>query len=388
MNLADLLGYADIHQLHRIAKNYQCECDGHSKNELIQAILHSIYRQESFERLWADLTIEDWRFIYSLLFDAKNTYSLEELMARAKQTYFEQKREPYGLESNRNLWEADAGGPNPREIITRFRQKGWLFNGVSNQTKYLFTIPNDLKERASQSLLRHISQKLEYADEVQAYRDEHQLLIDDIYRFLHYLYHHEVLLNSDSGIYKRQQQQMIDTFHVKEELVKKAGWRFGYGRRFKEYPDRFSFIYDYCYYSKLIEEGKGMQLILTATGQERVLDAMKENPMDVYRFWLRLYRGPIRYLEVILRFIDLVSYQKWITVQSLKSVLQQLIKPFYFDTVDSILDYLIVGIMLHLGLIRLGHTEAQGTTLQVTRPGHQLIQGIVIQDDEVIEISM
>lgn len=34
MNFADMLGYADIAQLSRIADVYQCECNGHSKRML------------------------------------------------------------------------------------------------------------------------------------------------------------------------------------------------------------------------------------------------------------------------------------------------------------------------------------------------------------------
>ncbi len=62
MNLADMLSYADIHDLSRIARNYDCECDGHSKNDLIQSILSTVSRREVFERQVLGLTMEDIRF--------------------------------------------------------------------------------------------------------------------------------------------------------------------------------------------------------------------------------------------------------------------------------------------------------------------------------------
>ncbi|UUZ79431.1 hypothetical protein LJK88_30305 [Paenibacillus sp. P26] len=71
MNLADMLSYADIHDLSRIADTYQCECNGHSKNELIQSILSTVGRKEVFQRQVDALSIEDIRFLNSLLFDPR-----------------------------------------------------------------------------------------------------------------------------------------------------------------------------------------------------------------------------------------------------------------------------------------------------------------------------
>src|SRR5690606_29453274 len=45
---------------------------------------------------------------------------------------------------------------SPRETILKFRNRGWLFNGHSQQTKYLFRIPEDIKRRFSDCFAAHI----------------------------------------------------------------------------------------------------------------------------------------------------------------------------------------------------------------------------------------
>src|SRR2546430_15730970 len=88
VNFADMLSYADIHELSRIAPTYDCVCDSHSKNELIQSILTTVNRKDVFDQRILDLSMEDMRFLNSLLFDPRNSFSLEELMARSQQARF------------------------------------------------------------------------------------------------------------------------------------------------------------------------------------------------------------------------------------------------------------------------------------------------------------
>jgi hypothetical protein len=91
MNLTEMLSYADIYDLNRIAKNYACECNGNSKNELIQSILIAINQKDTFEEQMNALTIEDIRLLNFLVFNQRSAYSLEDLLARIKQTKFEAK---------------------------------------------------------------------------------------------------------------------------------------------------------------------------------------------------------------------------------------------------------------------------------------------------------
>ncbi|NOU97537.1 hypothetical protein GC093_30570 [Paenibacillus sp. LMG 31456] len=367
MNLADMLSYADIHDLGRIATTYNCECNGHSKNELIQSILSTITRREVFEQHVVELSIEDVRFLNSLIFDKRGSFSLEELVARVQQSRF--------------VKEEDDGW-NPRDMITRFKQRGWLFNGYSRDTRYLFQVPADLKKRFGDALGKQLQQHLDISDEPGVYRDEQKLIIEDIYHFLHFVGQQETVLTAENYMYKRYLLQVLDRLSVKEDLVGKTAWRFGYGRMFKEYPNRFSFIYDYCYFEDLITEHNQV-LALSEKGRERVANSQKEDLLQVYRFWLRLYKGAIPNLQSIAQWLERLT-KTWATVDSVKTALVPLIRPFYYDNPDSILEQRILQMMMHLGLIRIGQHEEKGTVIQLTKIGGRIIQGINVPEEDLI----
>ncbi|NHW34204.1 hypothetical protein [Paenibacillus aceris] len=369
MNLADMLSYADIHELGRIAHTYECECNGHSKNELIQSILSTALRREIFEKHIQGLNIEDIRFLNSLLFDPRNAFSIEELIARVQQSRFQKE---------------ESGEWNPRDMVIKFKKLGWLFNGYSQQTKFLFHVPNDLKRKFSEVLTGQFKQSLKLTNEPSVYRDEQQLLVDDIFHFLTYISHqHEIPLTAEGAMYKRQLQQLLDRLSVQEEMVTKGSWRFGYGRMFKDYPNRFSFIYDYCYYRQLISE-QAQSLQLTEEGKMRLLEGKKENLADVYKFWLRLYKNPIPNVQSLAGWVDRLSSQ-WVTFESLSGVLCKLVKPFYYDSSESIVEQRILQMMMHLGLIRIGEDHESGMVVQVTKLGAKVIQGtFVAEEDKVV----
>ena len=160
-----MLCYADIHQLNMIAEHYRCECGGNSKNELIQAILNAINRNESFNQFIGDMTMEDIRFLSSLLFENRSSYSLEDLTARASQA---------------RVVPAIGGSDRSREMISSFKKRGWLFNGYSHDTKYAFQVPDDLKERTCNALQGRFLSDLERVEEPTVYRDEQHVIADDV----------------------------------------------------------------------------------------------------------------------------------------------------------------------------------------------------------------
>jgi hypothetical protein len=370
MNLADMLCYADIQQLSSIARNYECDCSVHSKNELIQSILSKVNRSDVFEQQVGSLPLEEIRFLNSLVLDSRDLFSLEELIARARLSNTAKQDETW----------------NPRDLISRFRQRGWLFNGYSQNTKYLFQLPNDLKKRFTDTLCRSFKSEIVTTGEPPAYRDEQGLIADDIANLLRYLYNQDVELTADGSIYKRHIQHLLDSLAVPEEPVTKGGWRFGYGRKYRELPARLSFLYDYCYYQGFLAELPG-RLSLTDKGRAAVLEGKKEQLADIYRFWLKLYKGPIPNLASIVFWIGRLA-DGWVTAQSLGSVLCRLIRPYYYDEPASIFENRILPMMMHLGLIRIGEEKPFGKTVTVTRLGAKLISGKQADDEEAIVLPV
>ncbi|WP_068785276.1 DUF5302 domain-containing protein [Paenibacillus phocaensis] len=356
MNLADMLTFADIGQLSRIADHYRCECSGHSKHELIQSILQTVGRRDFIERHIGSMSLEDLRFLNTLLFDGRRQFSLEELIACAQGSRFTD-----------DAKERES----PREMITRFRQQGWLFNGTTQQTRYLFEVPEDLKRRFREALERRFLAEVKAAAaEPPMYREEPDMLSADLLLFLQYVSKHDIPLNSEGVMYRRNQMQILETLHVSEGLVGK-GWRFGYGRRFKDYPNRFALLYDYAYHSRLIQENNH-RLELTDAGAASLAEERKESMIQFVRFWLRLYKGPIPNLLSLVYWI--VSCSKdWVTVPSLFDRVEPLIKPFFYDSPASIFEERILQMMLHLGMVRFGEDERHERYVQASPFGKQAV---------------
>ncbi|RCX23281.1 hypothetical protein DFP94_101878 [Fontibacillus phaseoli] len=350
MNLADMLTFADIGQLSRIANHYQCECNGNSKHELIQSILQTIGRREFVERHVEGMSLEDLRFLNGLIFDGRRQFSLEELIACAQQSRFtEDARER----------------ESPRDVISRFRQRGWLFQGMTHNTRYLFEVPEDLKRRFREAMEHRFKAEVVIAGgEPAMYREEPDLLSEDLILFLRYVQEHEIPLNNEGVMYRRNQLQILEKLHISEPLVGK-GWRFGYGRRFKDYPNRLALLYDYASHGKWIREDVD-RLCLTAAGEFFLEEERREPMMHFVSFWLRLYKGPIPNLLSLMYWIERCS-REWVTTSSLYTRMSSLIKPFFYDSPESIFEERILVMMLHLGMVRLGE-DGQGERYVQTTP--------------------
>ncbi|WP_042162390.1 hypothetical protein [Paenibacillus gorillae] len=391
MNFSDMLGYADIGQLSRIASVYRCECNGHSKNDLIQSILSTLSRNDVFEAQIDGMNVEELRFLNSLMFETRDSFSLEELIARVQQSKFgeaepqvtqaEPPEQPVKPKRSRKKNEPPpVKETTPRDIIARFKHQGWLFNGFSGPNRYLFQVPHDLRTRFRDTLKRKFTAQLQYTDEPHMYRDEQQLLSGDIRQTLHYIHHNAVQLAADGSMYKRFSIQLLDGFAVREELPAKGEWRFGYGRHFHHYPNRMSLLFDYCSSMRYFEENQ-LTLVLTTAGQERLASTPGNETEMLYKLWLRLYKIPIPNVLALSQWINSLAEQ-WVTLSSLRPVLIPFIKPYYYDDANKILDHRLIGMMVHLGLLRIGDHQEHGTVIRMTKAGRAVMAGISLENND------
>lgn len=409
MNLADMLCYADIDQLSRIARTYDCHSGSHSKNELIQAILTAVHRRESLENRMSEMNENDLRFLNSLLFETRMLYSMEELKARAIGTIGagqlaarEPQREvpvipaapPPGRKANAKPRAKSKPAPPPepagpeetaRQAIMRFKRNGWLFNGISQQTRFLFQVPEDVKRDLCSALERSFRLRIEEREEPLAYRDERSLLADDLGVFLRFVRDQDVPLTSEGVLYKRQLGQVLELMAVSEQMPGKTGWRFGYGRRFRDYPDRFSLLYDYAYYEKLVAENPE-RLVVTEAGLEIANGRRKIDPAQLYRFWLRLYKGPIANLAALVQWVSRLS-REWTTADSLFGCLQPLIRAYYYDQEKDVLNRRILVMMMHLGLLRWGETASGEAVVKMTPQGQAVVSGVALTFEDTLRLE-
>ncbi len=348
MNLADMLNFADISQLTAIAGRYQCDCKRNSKHDLIQSILITLGSRQFMESHIRECAPEDLRFLNTLLFDERSQFSLEDLLAAARQASFDSVP-------------GQSGGY--REMVARFKNSGWLFSGASQQSRYLFRVPQDLKTRFRERMGDYLKEHIPPSAEPAIYRGEGEMLAGDLLLFLRYIKENEPELNQEGALHKRYQQGVMNAIQIPEPLLGKGGWRFGYGRACEHYPPRLALIVDYARHRRWTTE-EGSRLKLTLAGDTLLGQGKSEKLIQLYSFWLKLYKGAIPNLPSLVYWIS-VSAGKWVAVSSVIEGLGWLVKPFYYDDAASILEQRIIRMMLHLGMLRLGETP-EGPVVMMT----------------------
>ncbi|SET52034.1 hypothetical protein [Paenibacillus sp. NFR01] len=346
MNLADMLTYADIGQLTAIAGRYRCECKRNSKHDLIQSILVTLGSRDFMEAHIREGRPEELRFLNALLFDERSHFSIEDLLATARQAMFDA-----------------PGGGNPRELVSRFKNGGWLFNGATQQNRYQFQVPEDMKNRFRERMKVYLRDNIAPGAEPQVYRGEGEMLAEDVQMFLAYVKDNEPELNQEGALYKRYQQGAMNALHVPEPLLGKGGWRFGYGRACEHYPPRFALLYDYARHRRLITE-EGHLLRLGPAGESFLAEGKSERMMQIFSFWLKLYKGAVPNLASLVYWISQVAGE-WVSVSALQEGIGWLIKPFYYDDPASILEQRVIKMMLHLGMLRIGE-NSDGQVVKMT----------------------
>ncbi|USG63493.1 hypothetical protein NDK47_15035 [Brevibacillus ruminantium] len=342
MNLAEIMVYTDIRQLHQMANHYGCECNPNSKNELITSLLSNLRHREIIAREMEQLSSEESHFFLLLFLDKRTEMSLEDLLAKAG----------VALEARKERKQEEA-----RKFIAQAMKRGWIFPAKTRAVGQ-YQVPQDIREPLLSAWLRKWQAEAKpFLSEPEAYRDEGTALVDDIMQFLQFLQREPVPLTADGGMYKRYQQQLFQFLQVKEEPLLPQKWRFGYGLHFDLYPDRFSLIYDFCYYQRWIEEVPG-QVSLSDEGGERLAQSYSDALYhEVIRFWISLYKRAIPNLPMLVQLIPMMAANGWVSQSELIRSLQPWIRAFYYDEPHSVLVNRILKMMVHLGLIRVGQVD-------------------------------
>lgn len=76
---------------------------------------------------------------------------------------------------------------------------------------------------------------------------------------------------------------------------------------------------------------------------------------------------------------------RWVTASSLIQCLSPMVKPFYYDNAETIVEQRILQMMMHMGLIRIGE-NVNGKVVQATQLALSAIRGVKVSDEEVIHV--
>ncbi|MBA4602562.1 hypothetical protein [Thermoactinomyces mirandus] len=371
MRITDWLTYTGIEQLKQMNRYYGCEIQRtHSKYELIRSLLQRIGNKSHLEEKIDRLNDQEFRFLQLIMLDQTPAYSMEELLAKGRIALNERQGQP-------------------RQLIVEALKRGWLFPGYSRQTQNLYYVPSDLRTQVCEILLKPYElEKNRRQIPPAVYRDEQKQLLYDLYHFLSFINKEIVRLTMDGAIYKNQQRQLFQTFYIKETPIAEKGPRFGFGRCYHLYPDRFSLLYDYAYYHRYFIEDENGYLCLTEEGKGKLEKKEKDSQgqdqgIEMVRFWIRLYKRAIPQLPMIIRWISLLAYPGWVKKSLVYQAVGPWMKAFYYESKESLYRK-VLKMLVHLGVCMIGQEDDE-QYLTLTPSGVKWLHGISAFRERAIE---
>ncbi len=347
MRLSECLNSADISTLRAIADHYDLPCSRHSKQALLQEILYQFQSRPFLDEHVAKWQAGKEQAMLRLCLEQRQLFSQEELVG---------------------VFQSQGGEAG----IQAAMREGWLFPTTRFNGRLLYCIPDELHKALRARVIHHFSSHLATLDNGPLlYQEEGQAMVRDLDVFLQYVRHHEVRLTVDGSMYKRNLCQILELLEVSEEPLQ-GGWRFGYGRRFHDYPDRFALLYDFAYHANLIAEDSDGLLRLGGGVDNWLNLGALERHKGLLKFYITTYRRPIKRLPQIAQLIA-HSAVKWIDSEQMLNTVSDLVQPYYYDDQLQVWRTRILKMLMHLGMIRIGADENGREWFQITQLGQQLL---------------
>lgn len=348
VRLAECLNHASVPTLRNIVTSHGLNCPLYSKHEMMQSILEHVRTGDQLareSRSW----IEKWGdTLRRLALSGRSDFAQEEVEALFRHT-----QDNHGL--------------------SLALQQGWLYAQRDNRDRPLFVIPEDLLNAVRQSFVTNWKSEVTGpAIAPVLVKEEGLAILGDLQTLIDYVSHHEVRLTTEGVMYKRHLQSLMMLFEVPEDL-EVPKWRFGYGRRVHDYPDRFSLLYDFAYHEGLLVEATDDTLCVGDAVSNWQATPRRVQLQRLLRFYLRVYRRPIPRLREIVETIRLIAVD-WVDMVQTYHTCSSLIQAFYYDREDDVWAKRIVAMLVHLGVLRLGYDgESIASWFQITELGQELL---------------
>ncbi len=351
MNTVELLNDSNIENLRDLARFHNCQCNQHSKLELMKHIQAALRSRHRFVDQWKGLSGSHKRFLQHIVYDYRERFVVDDLLQRAATAAY------------------DSGArKQASNILAEFKVRGWLFEGMSGGERQMFRMPHDLQHFYVRLLKEELASELVFASEPPEYREEKRWLMEDVRLFLVFVGERGLDLTQSGAIQKRWLQQFMRQCRVAESL-QLSGFRFGYGRSHHEYPGRFALLYDFCYAQQWIVE-TDQRLMLSESGKQMVFAMTGPNLNEEYsqlllHFWLRTYRRAVPNLAAVVRMIVQLC-ERWVVASSLIAALRLFVKPYYYDDAEQVLALRILPMMISFGLLRVASGDDTELLVQST----------------------
>ncbi len=329
MNLMDVLLFQDRTELRKLVKESDGSPNLNSKRELIEALYPKLASVEALKERYYKLSNDAKKIILHLCYDQKIFISREEL----------------------NGFVPNLKGNEFLKVLEELIVNGLLFAFKQGN----FVLPKQVKNELIRCLQLEI-QENSFIVPAAIESQKEITIVTDIFAFVDFVMEKPIPLTKSGSMYKKDFQAMMKEFAYKESLPDEQ-WRFGYGRRFSQYPDRFSLIYDFCFSNGWISENFDVLTINSAV--DDLFDMRMNDLMQaIVRFWHKLYRRPfptVRLLHSLL--VEALVEGEAVEEEFLLSTFAPFVNSYYFDTREDIISKRFLRMLLYLDVISKVETD-------------------------------
>jgi hypothetical protein len=307
----------------KLLKDNNSRFNDHSKREMIEVLYPMLINKNQLDQRFQLLSNEAKKVILTFCLSDKLVLSKEELkgiVPKLEQQHFV-------------------------ALISELKQNGMIFTDAEKN----FIIPIQIKKE----LVGCFQDSVEMHSVILPSRHVQKtdlLIVNDIVTFIDILTERALPLTKNGLLHKKDFQIIMKQLSSPENLPNDK-WRFGYGRRFSQYPDRFSLIYDFCFDREWITE-KDEQLQISNRVEELQNIKLKDFLNAIVNYWLKLYRRPIPSINLLYKLI-LTSLKEGEGVEEeyLISMLSTFVDEYYFDTKEDIISKRFLTMLIHLQVI-------------------------------------
>lgn len=321
MNVIEMLTYSDVFLLQKIAKQMGLHHDGYSKNGYIQTISLHLCDNRFLNQIVSTLSMTEMRLLMRLIAEQSHQMSIEQLLVFAKHC----------------IW--DDSSWTARTLVHRFVHQGWLYRSHRNNDETLYIFPLDLKHRLMARLVDFFVSATDSLEQLHDNVAIHEPVASaqDLKLLLQFALHHPLPLTKDGAIHQKSMKQLF------ELLPRRGDWH--------PYPERLLLLCQYALNKNLLSLVANEQLLVTTLGKEIIDGSYDTMHHSLISLWIHQYTSAIPNLRTIIYWIMTLAKQP-IYVQTMIAKMT----PFTFvvadETANDVLDQRIIGMMVHLGLLR------------------------------------
>ncbi len=346
MQLVDCLVGAPADQLYRIAATFGLSPEA-GRERLVREVARALRDRARLEAMLADLSPEEWAALKVVFFNGGVDGITVELCHQIVNL----------LAGRRRSATAKA--------VESLQDRGLIYVRTRNY-RQVFFIPADLLEALSAILNRQLVQRICVLEEsvAQAGMPERDL-VEDLHRFLAYIYRTEVPLTQQGQIFKRHLRALLELL-----MTPDSGDEAIVGR----YPEPLGLLVGYALDRHLIARQDG-QLRTTEDLQRWLAEPFGAKLADLFGYWQDRY-----YYQDLQTFLSVIRTvgEGWVSIDRLVREVEPLINPSQRGSFLVRLRHHLTTFLAPFGLFALGQVgegEEAELACRLTPLGSVVLEG-------------